>query len=62
MPVEFIGMIGTRDQSEIRAAQGPVIAESIESASKRGRWGSEAGRQRSALGLPLHAAKPCATY
>ena len=25
MPVEFIGMIGTRDQSEIRAAQGPVI-------------------------------------
>jgi alkanesulfonate monooxygenase len=25
MPVEFIGMIGTRDQSEIRAAQGPLI-------------------------------------
>jgi alkanesulfonate monooxygenase len=25
MPVEFIGMIGTRDQSEVRLAQGPVI-------------------------------------
>src|SRR5580698_9827210 len=25
MPVEFIGMIGTRDQSEIRAARGPLI-------------------------------------
>jgi alkanesulfonate monooxygenase len=25
MPVEFIGMIGTRDQSEIRPARGPVI-------------------------------------
>jgi alkanesulfonate monooxygenase len=25
MPVEFIGMIGTRDQSEIRRSSGPVI-------------------------------------
>src|SRR6202142_1601269 len=25
MPVEFIGMIGTRDQSEIRRSRGPVV-------------------------------------
>ena len=25
MPVEFIGMIGTRDQSEIRRSAGPVV-------------------------------------
>ena len=25
MPVEFIGMIGTRDQSEIRPSRGPVV-------------------------------------
>ena len=25
MPVEFIGMISTRDQSEIRRSRGPVV-------------------------------------
>jgi len=53
---------GTVEAVAEELAKGLGIAESIESASKWGRFGGEGGRQRSALGLPLHAANPYVKY
>jgi hypothetical protein len=39
-----------------------IHRELMKAAARWGRFGGEGGRQRSALGLPLHTTNPCVTY
>ena len=55
-------MASRRELSSLRCpAKGLGIAESIESASKCGRFGVKAAGNAAALRLPLHAANQCVT-